>query len=47
MAETVRDTWAWMREGGPVPSPRAGLPANGIDAEKEQRILADVSGVAG
>jgi hypothetical protein len=47
MGETVRDTWQWMQAGGSVPPPRPGLPSHGIDAEKEQRILAEVTEVAG
>jgi 2'-hydroxyisoflavone reductase len=43
VAETVRDTWAWMQAGGRVPEqpPHAHVPPHGIDAEKERRILAE------
>lgn len=40
--ESVRDTWAWMRGGGQVPEqPPRDLPRNGIDPDKEQRILTE------
>jgi 2'-hydroxyisoflavone reductase len=42
--DTVRDTWAWLQEGGPLPPPRPGMATHGmrhgIDPDKEQRILA-------
>ncbi|MCX4748256.1 NAD-dependent epimerase/dehydratase family protein [Kitasatospora sp. NBC_01287] len=41
VAETVRDTWAWIQERGPREQPytQGGEPL-GIDPEKERRILA-------
>jgi 2'-hydroxyisoflavone reductase len=39
VAETVRDTWAWLQREEPLP-PRAGLPAVGLTAEREQELLA-------
>ena len=44
VTETVLDTWAWMQAGGRVPDapPHDHLPRHGLDAEKEQRILAAV-----
>lgn len=43
VAETVRDTWAWMQTGGRPPEhpPRDHVPRHGIDPAKEQRILAE------
>lgn len=43
VAETVRDTWAWMQAGGRPPDapPHAHLPPHGIDAGKERRLLAE------
>ncbi|MGH8893287.1 MAG: NAD-dependent epimerase/dehydratase family protein [Actinomycetes bacterium] len=43
VAETVRDTWAWMQSGGRVPEepPHDHLPRHGIAGDKEARILAD------
>lgn len=38
VAETVRDTWAWLRE---VPPGERAFRGHGIDAEKEARILAE------
>ena len=40
--ETVADTWAWMQAAGHLPDQpdRAYLGQQGIDPEKEQRILA-------
>ncbi len=41
VTETVRDTWAWMRADDVQPSDAAGhFGVNGIDADKERRILA-------
>ena len=44
VSETVRDTWAWMQADDVQPDqPDASAPRrarNGIDADKEQRILA-------
>jgi len=45
IAETVRDTWAWLSELGDAtpasgPATRAGTPRPGIDPEKEAHILA-------
>lgn len=41
--ETVRDTWTWLRSGGDVPGApeRDYLSRQGIDPDKEQRILAE------
>ncbi|MFJ6216590.1 NAD-dependent epimerase/dehydratase family protein [Streptomyces sp. NPDC092296] len=42
IAETVRDTWAWLCERGPTAEPyRQGTTVLGIEPEKEQRLLAD------
>ena len=43
VAETVRDTWAWMQAGGAVPDApvRDYISNHGIDPDKEQRILAE------
>jgi 2'-hydroxyisoflavone reductase len=38
-AESVRDTWEWLRSGGEV-RPVAGAVPLGLDTRKEQRILA-------
>jgi 2'-hydroxyisoflavone reductase len=40
--ETVRDTWAWMKESGyrPGPSPHPHIARSGIDPDKEARVLA-------
>ncbi|WP_319460901.1 NAD-dependent epimerase/dehydratase family protein [Micromonospora sp. RTP1Z1] len=46
VAETVVDTWRWLREVGRVP-PRAGRPARvavGLDPEREAALLATVAG---
>lgn len=41
VTETVADTWAWMQADGVQPGDEAGrFGANGIDADKEQRLLA-------
>jgi 2'-hydroxyisoflavone reductase len=41
VAETVADTWAWLRDEGPAAKPdRDYVADHGIDPEKEQRILA-------
>ena len=42
VAETVADTWAWLREVGTVP-PRAGRPQRapvGLDPDREAALLA-------
>ena len=39
VAESVRDTWAWLRSGGEV-RPVAGAMPIGLDRRKEQRVLA-------
>ncbi|WP_446219287.1 NAD-dependent epimerase/dehydratase family protein [Micromonospora sp. IBHARD004] len=47
-AETVADTWRWLREVGRIP-PRAGRPARaavGLDPEREAALLAAVAGRA-
>jgi 2'-hydroxyisoflavone reductase len=44
VTETVRDTWAWLRDGGTLKkrsSPTNQLPEHGIDPAKEARILAE------
>jgi hypothetical protein len=39
LADTVRDTWAWLSaDGRPVEHPRAA--EHGLDADKERRLLA-------
>lgn len=38
--DTVRDTWAWLSEGGDVGPQPLDRPGLGIDRDKEQRILA-------
>ncbi|WP_200215259.1 NAD-dependent epimerase/dehydratase family protein [Micromonospora coerulea] len=46
VAETVADTWRWLREVGGVP-PRAGRPARaavGLSPEREAALLATVAG---
>jgi 2'-hydroxyisoflavone reductase len=41
VSETVADTWAWMRAENVQPGDPAGrFGGNGIDADKERRILA-------
>ena len=39
--ETVRDTWAWMKESGyrPGASPHPHIARSGIDPDKEARVL--------
>ncbi|MGI5125508.1 reductase [Pseudonocardia sp. CA-107938] len=37
-AETVQDTWEWLRSGGEV-RPAPGSPSFGLPAEKERRLL--------
>jgi 2'-hydroxyisoflavone reductase len=47
VTETVRDTWAWLRDGGVLrerSSPTNQLPDHGIDPGKEARILAEWDG---
>ncbi|MCI0686729.1 MAG: NAD-dependent epimerase/dehydratase family protein [Sporichthyaceae bacterium] len=40
--DTVRDTWAWLRDGGTLAPPRDGSPFTmGIDPDKEKRVLAE------
>lgn len=40
VADTVRDTWAWMQAGRvPEQPPHAHVPAHGIDPVKERQIL--------
>jgi nucleoside-diphosphate-sugar epimerase len=41
VAETVQDTWAWLRRDG-FPPPKPGRPANGLPPELEQALLARV-----
>lgn len=42
VSETVADTWAWMLADGVAPDDEVGrFRGNGIDADKERRILAD------
>jgi 2'-hydroxyisoflavone reductase len=43
VADTVRDTWAWLQAGGHVPEqpPHDHVPRHGIDPRKERRILAE------
>jgi nucleoside-diphosphate-sugar epimerase len=44
LAETVRDTWTWLQNGGlPVPHPR--WAEHGIAADKEARVLAELTGL--
>jgi len=44
LAETVRDTWAWLQERGPATKPYLqGTTALGIDPEKEQKLLAEAA----
>lgn len=48
VAETVADTWRWLREVGRIP-PRAGRPARaavGLDPQREAALLAAVAGRA-
>ncbi|HEX4811972.1 MAG TPA: NAD-dependent epimerase, partial [Nonomuraea sp.] len=40
VAETVRDTWAWLREIPEAERPFGGLRSHGIAPEKEAAILA-------
>ena len=42
VAETVADTWRWLREEGYPLSPPA-RPAPGLDPDKERRVLASVT----
>jgi len=39
VAETVADTWAWLRLLDAPPAPPRGLPAPGLPADVEQRLL--------
>jgi 2'-hydroxyisoflavone reductase len=43
VTETVRDTWAWLQDGGRAPDqpPHAHVQRHGIDPDKERRILTD------
>lgn len=42
VAESVRDTWAWLDDGGaPSPKTHQGVPAKGIEPSKERSILDD------
>jgi 2'-hydroxyisoflavone reductase len=43
VAETVRDTWAWLQRDG-MPPPREGLPLNGLPTELERRLIDRVRG---
>lgn len=40
VAETVEDTWAWLRTVGGVVPPRPGRPAKGLAPEREAAVLA-------
>ena len=41
VAETVTDTWAWLRAEGDPPA-RPGRPAHGLDPDRERAVLAAV-----
>ncbi|MEU5362726.1 NAD-dependent epimerase/dehydratase family protein [Streptomyces sp. NPDC005925] len=41
VADTVADTWAWLRERGGTAPQRPGRPRPGLDPEVEARILAE------
>ncbi|MEV5185847.1 NAD-dependent epimerase/dehydratase family protein [Streptomyces werraensis] len=45
VAETVADTWAWLREIGGTAPQRPDRNAKGLDPEVEARVLAAASGV--
>lgn len=47
IAETVRDTWAWLRDAADLPHPAQPRGALGIDLGKERRILDAWHAVAG
>jgi nucleoside-diphosphate-sugar epimerase len=42
VAETVADTWAWLQAEGDPPV-RPGLPAHGLDPDKERAVLAGLA----
>ncbi|CAM5731294.1 NAD-dependent epimerase/dehydratase family protein OS=Streptomyces tendae OX=1932 GN=F3L20_24685 PE=4 SV=1 [Streptomyces tendae] len=45
VAETVADTWAWLREIGGTAPQRTDRTAVGLDPEAEAKVLAAASGV--
>jgi nucleoside-diphosphate-sugar epimerase len=42
VAQTVADTWRWLQAEG-YPPERPGRPANGLDPEREQQVLAGLA----
>lgn len=42
VAQTIADTWRWLQAEG-YPPERAGRPANGLDPEREQQVLAGLA----
>ena len=45
VAETVADTWTWLREIGGTAPQRPDRTAKGLDPEVEAKVLAAASGV--
>jgi hypothetical protein len=43
VAETIRDTWAWLLEEGEPPVPD-GRPAPGLHPDRERAVLASLQG---
>jgi 2'-hydroxyisoflavone reductase len=43
VAETVADTWSWLQAEGD-PAANSGRPANGLDPDREQQVLASLRG---